>query len=52
MDLQIDYAAGMPIGLLDEMPTPVDATEWVFSAAEDSLPEHSAAGVVLTNMPL
>lgn len=27
MDAQVDYAVGMPIGLLDELPPPVDATE-------------------------
>ncbi|VWC76364.1 hypothetical protein BLA39750_00903 [Burkholderia lata] len=37
MDAQIDHAAGMPIGLLDELPPPVDATESLLSAPEELL---------------
>ncbi|MEM5435825.1 hypothetical protein [Paraburkholderia diazotrophica] len=37
MDAQIDHAAGMPIGLLDELLQPVDATESLFSAPQEPL---------------
>ena len=37
MDAQIDHAAGMPVGLLDELPPPIDATESLFSALAELL---------------
>jgi hypothetical protein len=40
MDVQIDHAAGMPIDLLDELPPAVDATEFLFSAQEESLAQE------------
>ena len=40
MDSQIDHAAGMPIGLLDELPPPVDATESLFSALHEPLAQE------------
>lgn len=39
MDTQIDYASGMPVGLLDELPPPVDPTELLF-LTPDERPEH------------
>lgn len=37
MDTQIDHAAGMPIELLDELPSPVDATESIFPEMAEQL---------------
>ncbi|WP_322041008.1 hypothetical protein [Burkholderia diffusa] len=37
MDAQIDYAVGMPIGLLDELPRPVDVTEALVMQTGQSL---------------
>lgn len=39
MDTQIDYASGVPVDLLDELPLPIDPTESFF-LAPDELPEH------------
>lgn len=36
MDSQIDHAAGMPIGLLGELPPQVDATESLLPAPQGS----------------
>lgn len=35
MDAQIDYAAGMPIGLLDELQHAVDATDSLFTVLRE-----------------
>lgn len=35
MDAQIDYAAGMPVGLLDELPPAIDATELLFDSLQE-----------------
>jgi hypothetical protein len=37
MDTQIDHAAGIPIDLLDELSPPVDATEALFYALQETL---------------
>lgn len=37
MDTQIDHAAGMPVGLLDELPPPIEATESLFSVLAELL---------------
>jgi hypothetical protein len=50
MDAQIDHAAGMPIGLLDELPPPVDATESFFSALQAPLAQGHLARS-LTDIP-
>lgn len=44
MDAQIDHAAGMPIGLLDELPLPVDSTESLFSTLQEPLALPTARG--------
>lgn len=47
MDTQIDQTAGMPIGLLDELPPPVDATESIFSVLQEILAQgHQTSSVV------
>lgn len=40
MDTQIDYAAGLPIGMLEELPAPVDATELLFVAPQEPLAQE------------
>ena len=48
MDAQIDHAAGMPIGLLDELPPPVDATESFFSALQAPLAQGHLASLTVS----
>jgi hypothetical protein len=36
MDAQIDHAAGMPIGLLDELSPAISATESLYSVVKES----------------
>jgi hypothetical protein len=37
MDTQIDHAAGMPIDLLGDLPSPVDVSESLFSTLQEPL---------------
>jgi hypothetical protein len=45
MDAQIDHAAGMPIGLLNELPPPVDATESPFSPLQELAQGHPSRSI-------